>query len=120
MDDEVSIAGTVNELQKVRASIAGIRNNEQVILDFETEGDPEPYGVLESTMIIKTGNGPAFAEYQENVGIVVVGNISSLESFASFFDFDTDAELGDHNHWDDACDSDYVTAGTLPIVVSVV
>ncbi|GGB22412.1 hypothetical protein [Agarivorans gilvus] len=119
MDDEVSIAGSVKELQRIRSRIESIGENESIELSFDAEGCSGGFGTLEKAMIIKAGRGPAFAKYEDGVGIVLTGNIESLKVFASFFDFDPDSEVGCHYHWDEACDSNYVASGTLPIIVAV-
>ena len=118
-DDEVSLSGTVEELQIICRKLDTVSETDQLTFSFETDGDSEPYDCLESTMIIKAADGPAMATFEEELGIIVEGSIESLRALASFFDFESDAEKGSHYHWDEACDSRYVAEGTLPIVVSV-
>ena len=119
MEDEVSIAGSVAELQEAKSKIEAIEDGKSIELKFDTSGNSEGFGALESTMIVQAGNGPAFAEYKEGLGVIFIGNVDSLKVFASFFDFEIGSELGCHYHWDEACDSNYVASGTLPIVVAV-
>jgi hypothetical protein len=116
---ELMISGSVSELQEVRTKIEGINDGGSIEIHFNTEGDAQPFDALEKRMIVRTGEAPAFAEISEGIGVVLTGNIESLLVFASFFDFEAESEAGSHNHWDEACDSNYVSLGTLPIVVAV-
>ena len=118
-EDEVSISGDVTELQGIRLKIESINEKETIEFSFDTDSSSEPYKCLEKTMIVKADEGPAIAAYEDGTGIVVSGSIRNLDVFASFFDFEIDTESGCHNHWDEACGSDYVADGTLPIVVAV-
>lgn len=118
-EDEVSISGDVTELQGMRLKIESIKEKEAIEFYFDTHSSSEPYKCLERIMIVKAEKGPAIAVYEDGTGIIVSGNIRNLEVFASFFDFEVDTESGCHNHWDEACGSDYVADGTLPIVVAV-
>ncbi|MGY0218402.1 Imm32 family immunity protein [Endozoicomonadaceae bacterium StTr2] len=118
-DDEICVAGTVSELQQVRSQIENINEGGSITFTFDTSGSSTYYSALEESMIIKSGTGPALATYQKDLGIVVSGNLESLKSFASFFDFDEGDEAGCHNHWDSACGSDYVSDESLPIIVAI-
>jgi len=120
MEDEVSVAGSVSELQEVKSKIEAMSDGQLIELNFDTSGNTQGFGKLEPTMVISVGQGPAFAEYKEGLGIIFTGNLESLKVFASFFDFEEGSELGCHYHWDEACGSNYVASGTLPIVVAVV
>ncbi|EHR6782928.1 hypothetical protein [Vibrio parahaemolyticus] len=118
-DGEIEISGSVEELQKVYKKIDSIQGKAQIVFEFDTNGSSGPYDFLESNLIVIVTNGPAIARYIDDEGVVIEGNVASLKVLASFFDFDLDTEAGCHYHWDEACDSQYVAPGTLPIVISI-
>lgn len=118
-EDEVSVSGDVAELQDIRLKIERIKEKEEIEFIFDTDASSEPYKFLDKSMIVRAGEGPALAVYEKGMGIVVSGSLKNLEVFASFFDFEEDTESGCHYHWDEACGTDYVASGTLPIVVAV-
>ncbi|PUA27418.1 MAG: hypothetical protein B0W54_12615 [Cellvibrio sp. 79] len=117
--DEVSINGSVLELQEIKSKIEAMKEGDLIQLQFDTTGNTQGFDILESTMIIRAGSGPSYTSYQKGIGITFTGGIESLKAFASLFNFEEESELGCHYHWDDACDSNYVASGTLPITVAV-
>ena len=117
--DELEISGSVAELAEIYKSLNGVTENYSETFIFETIGSPEPYDFLEKQLKISTNSEATCVTFNQIEGVVIKGNINSLKVLASFFDFDTDANVGDHNHWDNCCDSKYTAESTLPIVISV-
>ncbi|MDN3617211.1 hypothetical protein ACFFUS_00065 [Vibrio gallaecicus] len=118
-DDEIEISGSVEELQKVYKKLNSIQAKAQIVFEFDTNGGSGLYDFLESNLTVTVINRPASARYVDGKGVVIEGNVVSLKVLASFFDFDLEAEVGCHYHWDEACDSQFVAPGTLPIVISI-
>ena len=117
--DEVEISGSINELAEIHKSLMSASDNYNETFIFDTSGSSKSYDVLEGKLTISTSPKPACASFDENIGLVITGNIASLKAFGSFFDFELDAKTGEHYHWDNACDPEYTSKDTLPIVVSV-
>ncbi|MEG3755746.1 hypothetical protein [Psychromonas arctica] len=117
--DEVEISGSINELAEIHKSLMSASDNYNETFIFDTSGSSKSYDFLEEKLTILTSPKPACASFDENIGLVVSGNIASLKAFGSFFDFEFDAKTGEHYHWDNACDPEYTSRDTLPIVVSV-
>lgn len=117
--DEVEITGSVEELREVFLKLEAVEENDMLIFEFDTNGSPEPFDYLESNLKLIVSNGPACASYKDAEGLKIQGDKQSILVLASFFDFDIGTESGSHNHWDEACGSNYVSENTLPIVISV-
>ncbi|MFA0570182.1 hypothetical protein [Vibrio gallaecicus] len=118
-DDEIEISGSVEELQKVYKKLNSIQDKAQIVFEFDTNGGSGHYDFLESNLTVTVINIPASARYVDGKGVVIEGNVASLKVLASFFDLDLEAEVGCHYQWDEACDSQFVAPGTLPIVISI-
>jgi hypothetical protein len=118
--DEVEISGSINELAEIHQSLISASENYNETFIFDTSGSSKPYDFLEGKLTISISFKPACASFNEKTGLVITGNVASLKALGSFFDFESDAKAGEHYHWDNACDPEYTSEDTLPIVVSVV
>ena len=117
--DELEISGSIHELAEIHKSLISASDNYNETFIFDKLGSAKSYDLLEGKLTISTSHEPACASYNENLGVVITGNVASLKVLASFFDFELDASIGEHYHWDNACDLEYTSENTLPIVVSV-
>jgi hypothetical protein len=118
--DELEISGSVSELAEIHKSLINATENYSETLFFDTSGSPKPYDFQEKKLTISISPDPACALFNEELGVVITGNVASIRVLASFFDFELDAKTGEHYHWDNLCDSEYTSENTLTIVVSVV
>ena len=117
--DELAISGSIKDLAEVYKSLKGATENYNKTFIFETLGSPKPYDFLERQLKVSISTEPACISFVENEGVIIKGNIESIQCLASFFDFESDANTGTHYHWDNCCDSEYTSESTLPLVVSV-
>jgi hypothetical protein len=117
--DELAITGSIKELAEVYKSLKGATENYSETFIFETLGSPKPYDFFEKRLQVSISTEPACATFNQDDGVIIKGNVESIQCLASFFDFESDAKTGEHYHWDNCCDSRYTSESTLPIVVSV-
>ncbi|KAF7786172.1 hypothetical protein PRUB_a0650 [Pseudoalteromonas rubra] len=117
--DELEISGSIRELAEIQRSLENANDAYNRTFTFDNSGSPEPYEFLEAQLKVCISSGAACATFSDNEGVKISGNLESLRVLASFFNFELDAVPGEHNHWDEACDSSYFASGSLPLVVSV-
>lgn len=117
--DEIEITGSIEELAEIHKSLINASGDYNKTFVFDTSGSSKSYGFLEKNLTISISSKQACALFDEHKGLVITGNLDSLRVLGSFFDFESDAKSGEHYHWDSACDPQYTSENTLPIVVSV-
>ena len=117
----VDVSGTLSELANVASEIDGVASSAKAFVEVvgETDGSPAPYDRLLACMRVTSGNGPVrISEHPQGV-LHVTGGSQELAALESYFLFGPDATRGAHNHYEYFPGNEYVTADSLPLVVSV-
>lgn len=120
-DLELELSGSIAELQQIFEAIhALVGGNETTLTHLaNSECDPSPYTRALRELHIIRGSGPTKVSV-ENHTLVISAADENLQNFASWFDFDSDAAPGSHNHFDyfpgDSCID--IDSRSLVIVVS--
>jgi hypothetical protein len=118
--DSLDISASVDELCRVRLDIlkmvqSGTRHN-----SFEADSTihPAPYHYALSKLVILKRECPTRVSLQNEKEILVEGSPDCLEVFASFFEFEFDAEKGSHAHFEYQ-GNDWITPDSIPLVICV-
>jgi hypothetical protein len=118
---DLDISGTVDELQMVRREILKLiqSNATQISIDADSAIDPVPYHSALSKLIVVKGQCPTRVALKNEKEILVEGSSDCLDTFASFFDFEPDAEQGRHEHFEYSEGNDWTASDSIPLVISL-
>lgn len=119
--DEIDIAGSLHDLDAVRTSIERFTraNERSVSIAATLEADPAPYQYLLRELQIVRAGGPTRVSVVGTEVLLVSGSVENLVRFASWFNFRSDAQPGDHHHHDCSQGDPFVASDSLSLVVSV-
>jgi hypothetical protein len=118
---DLEISATVGEWQMVRREILDLIQSDAIQNSIEADSaiDPAPYHSALSKLIIMKGQGPVRISLKDEIEILVEGSTDCLEGFASFFEFESDAEKGTHSHFDYYEGNNWIAPDSIPLVIRV-
>jgi hypothetical protein len=119
--DEIDVSGPAQELALTSQKISNLLRSRSRVLEIEAEinFDPSPYSEILRRMTIIRAEGPTRITVVDDESLKVDGSDENLKRFASFFDFDLDAGVGDHSHYEYYEGNEYIASDSVPIVISV-
>jgi hypothetical protein len=119
--NDLDISASVEELLSVRLRIFQLvqSNIRQISITANTAIDPAPYQQALSKLVIVQRHCPVRVSLQNEKEILVEGSSDCLETFASFFEFRSDAEQGSHTHFEYYQGNDRIAPDSIPLVIGV-
>ena len=119
--DSLDISGSVDELQRVQSDILKLVQSDTRQISFAADStiDPVPYQYALSKLVIVKGHCPTRISLKDEKEILVEGSSDCLEAFASFFEFEFDAEKASHAHFEYYQGNDWIAPDSIPLVIGV-
>jgi hypothetical protein len=117
----LDISASVDELRRVRLDILKMIQSDTRQNSFEADSTihPAPYDYPLSNLVIVKKECPARVSLKGEKEILVEGSPDCLEAFASFFEFESDAEKGSHAHFEHYQGNDWIATDSIPLVIRV-
>ncbi len=116
--NELDISGTPDELQEIRAAILKVATEAPTNLEVAADQvfDPRPYERRLYFFRIYLEPGPVRVSVEDDA-VHVVGSETSLEAFASFFNFSDNDPPGSHFHHEYYDGNEWIHDKSIPLVV---
>ncbi|MHB8347179.1 MAG: hypothetical protein ACYDHM_08335 [Acidiferrobacterales bacterium] len=112
-----SVAGLNALASRLAAWLAG--GNENLLIEADTSGSPQPYQTLLPGVKFEKTTGPILVSLDPRSGLRVAGSPENLRTWCSYFKFPADAEEGDHHHPEYVDRSGYIDRLTLSVIIEV-
>ena len=120
---DIEISGSALTLNAISREILDLLESDQETIVFEGSQsfDPSPYDSVVKKLSVAKGQNPAMVSLIPGEEVRVEGSSESLRAFASFFEFEPDASVGDHSHfeYEDYEGNRFLSRGSIPVVISV-
>ena len=121
--NDIEISGSALELSAIARDIFALLESdaETVVFNGSHSFDPSPYDSVVKKLSVAKGQNPANVSLIPGEEVRVEGSPESLKAFASFFEFEPDASVGDHSHfeYEDYEGNRFVSRGSIPVIISV-
>jgi len=121
--NEISIVGTVQELQAVQAGILHIATMSGSTLPYRvtarTAGSPAPYTHWLAELIVTLSAGAIKVSVIDTSSLMISGAADKLDVFASFWSFAPDAVPHTHTHHEYFEGNSCIEPDSLPVVIEV-
>ena len=118
---EIEISGTAEDLNAAREEILKFIRSHAQSLTFalDTAFDPSPYNSLLPMMVLSKGEGPTRVSVEGKQTLLVLGSPENLSRFASWFDYEVDAERGAHGHYEHYEGNEFIASDSVPLVIGI-
>jgi len=90
-----------------------------LVVEGETDFDPEPYDTRLKRMIIAKAEGPVKVSLFNAGQLLAEGSGDNLSKLASFFDFPLNSQRGHHAHYEYYEGNEWIAADSVPLVICV-
>ena len=118
--NELDISGTVPELHELRRAVLKAAASSAAVIEIDADSsiDPSPYDTVLSKLIVETVSGPTKVSVTNDT-VHIGGSSNCLEALASFLNFKSDAQEGDHAHYEHYEGNQWIAPDSVPLVLSV-
>jgi hypothetical protein len=119
--DEADLSGSVEDLRGLREAILRLidSSDRTLVVAASSSLDPSPYAFALPKLMVVRSSGPSQVQVENQQVLIVSGADENLARFASWFDFDPEATVGVHAHFEHLPGNPYVAHDSLPLIVSV-
>jgi hypothetical protein len=115
----LELAASVKELRNLRQDILELVGSDAKEKTFAADPSirPATFDAALSTLIIAKSDGPTRVSLRGEGAVLIEGSLNCLEAFASFFDFEPDAEKATHRHFEYYESNEWIAPDSLPLVI---
>jgi len=118
-NNELELSGSTAELLEIATGLSGLKHGQVFRFEADSEADPSPYAHTLSALEAYISEGPMRVSVDDGI-LYLTGSAEMVVKFSSWFEFDEDAQRGDHNHHEWFEGNEFISPESRSLVISVV
>jgi hypothetical protein len=116
--NELELSGSPTELKEIAKALSGLKHGQVCRFEADNVEDPSPYTHTLTALEAYISEGLMRVSVDDSI-LYLTGSPEMVVKFSSWFDFDEDSQLGDHNHHEWFEGNKFISPESRPLVISI-
>lgn len=121
LNEAIDISGSWKDVEAFRQEVLKFIQTDLKGIHIETEANIKsaPWDFIASGLQLIQNDESVKVSVTEDKVIIIEGSKVSLEKFASFLEFEENASIGSHSHYEHYEGNEWITADSIPLIIGI-